>query len=200
MMIKYTDKNNIVYKVPIIGEISIEKNSRYNSVAQNVDSSIKLSVYYKGLLEGKMTVDHWDYLPLKRHPNKFDKDKNFILNGYLPEDTEFSHSHSGYLIDRLLFTQNQSLEIYPTVINANLNKDEEEKKYSSFDDMIAIFGQYCNLHNTIVPQKLIKDKPLKKFALDYLPYYDIKEKCIVQSRKPMVENEENFYSEDENSD
>ena len=162
----------------LLGELSKDTQRAYNSVAVNAKSSIKFSVYFKGLEEGKFIADRWDYLPLSTHHNKFDENGNFCTYGILVPKTKFSHKHKYNLHNRLVLSQNQSPDIEPTIINKN--NSNEENIYNDFNDFCETFINLNNFQKGQIAYEDLVKHGLKKVGKIYCTPYDEAQHTIVR--------------------
>lgn len=162
----------------LLGELSKDTQRAYNSVAVNAKSSIKFSVYFKGLEEGKFIADRWDYLPLSTHHNKFDENGNFCTYGILVPKTKFSHKHKYNLHNRLVLSQNQSPDIEPTIINKN--NSNEENIYNSFDDFCETFINLNNFQKGQIAYEDLVKHGLKKVGKIHCTPYDEAQHTVVR--------------------
>lgn len=168
----------------LLGEMTVDTCHMYDSIVKDGKSGIKFCIYYRGLEEGKFIVERWDYEPLSQHPNKFDAQNQFCINGVICEKTQHSHRHIYNRFNRLVLTQNQSPDIRPTPINYKSKEyTTEEARYASFADMIVDFEKEFHVESTQVPVHEVQSHRLKDLGKDYCVNYDTYSKVTMPGPK-----------------
>ena len=168
----------------LLGEMTVDTCHMYDSIVKDGKSGIKFCIYYRGLEEGKFIVERWDYEPLSQHPNKFDAQNQFCINGVLCDKTKYSHRHIYNRFNRLVLTQNQSPDIKPTPINYKSKEyTTEEARYASFADMIVDFEKEFHVESTQVPVHEVQSHRLKDLGKDYCVNYDTYSKVTMPGPK-----------------
>jgi len=168
----------------LLGEMTVDTCHMYDSIVKDGKSGIKFSIYYRGLEEGKFIVERWDYEPISQHPNKFDAQNQFCINGVICEKTQHSHRHIYNRFNRLVLTQNQSPDIRPTPINYKSKEyTTEEARYASFADMIVDFEKELHVESTQIPVHEVQSHRLKDLGKDYCVNYDTYSKVTMPGPK-----------------
>lgn len=168
----------------LLGEMTIDTCHSHDSIKKDAKSGVKFCIYYRGLEEGKFIVERWDYEPLSLHPNKFDAQNNFCMNGVMCEKTKHSHRHIYNRFNRLVLTQNQSPDIKPTPINYKSKEyTADELRYDTFEDMIADFEKELHVERTQVPVHEVQTRKLKDLGKDYCVNYTTYSKITMPGPK-----------------
>lgn len=157
----------------LLGEMTVEEEHSHDSIVKNAMSGVKFCIYYRGLEEGKFIVERWDYEPLSKHPNKFDANNCFCINGVFSDKVEHSHRHIYNQFMRVILTQNQSPDIKPTPINYK-SKDysQKEQKYATFADMVHDFKQEMHIESVQIPRYEVTRQGLRSVGKDFCVNYN----------------------------